>query len=295
MDNDVCAKGIINENNTCFNIDELKSLCYEYNKYMLKHNIKNYISQDIIDSNDSLKILNELKEKLDCKNDLCIIKKKFVEKIKNKKILYQKFKPEGPLKNEWLSNWDIDQNMLRFQNYYHSLLYTGTVSIDFDQSKMFHIYNNVFNDKSNYNLSCFYYFTNECTYNINNKINCIATIYNTSKRSEPGQHWIATFVKKMPNNEIKMYFFDSVGIKPPREINRFFKILEKKLFYNNKIDKQYNYLQHQYKNSECGVYCIDFIDYITENPNAFKEYITKKTKDDVIQKKRKNYFRPIVS
>ena len=265
---------------------------------MINHNKNNFISNEMINSNNYDLLLEELKQKLKCKDDLCILNKSFLEKVHNKQIIYQRFKPEGPLNREWLSNWDIDNEMLRFQNYYNCLLYTGTVSIDFNQKKMFNIYKNVFHHKSKYNrMPCFYFYTDKCTVKENNenKINCIATIYNTAKRSEQGEHWIATFVKMIDDSTVKMYFFDSVGIKPPREINNFFKYLEKKLFYKYKIEKKYNDVQHQYKNTECGVYCINFIDNMASNSNSFDAYISQKKSDDDMQKNRQIYFRPIIS
>lgn len=300
-----CAKGI-GDKISCMNIDNLKTISEAYNKEMLKQHKKekDYISIEIIESNDKKMILDELLNKLNCKDELCILKQKFIDNIYNNRFIYEKFKPEGPLNNEWLSNWDIDYHMIRFQNYYPCFLYTGTVSIDFNQKKMFNIYKNIFNKKSEYNkMSCFYHFTDSCTVpehssglsRYEKKINCIATIYNTSKRSEPGQHWIATFIKKMNDGEIKMFFFDSVGSKPPSEIKNFFKLLENKLFINNKIDKRFNNIQHQFKNSECGVYCIDFIDNMISNPNSFESYILRKTADDEMQKNRFHYFRPITA
>lgn len=308
----LCAKGIKNEI-SCLDIKDLKIICEAYNKEMLRKNKKDYIPINIIESKNKKVIFDFLLQKFNCKDEVCIIKNKIIENIKNNELLYQKFKPEGPLNHDWLSNWDIDLHMLRFQNYYNCLLYTGTVSIDFNQDKMFKIYKNVFNNNSKFNkISCFYHYTNKCTVpeygsgtivrdksrstvSNENKINCIATIYNTSKRSEPGQHWIASFVKKINDDEIKMYFFDSVGHKPPSEIKQFFKLLENNLFTNYKIDKRYNNIQHQFKNSECGVYCIDFIDNMTSNPNSFEKYILKKTSDDEMYKNRFNYFRPIVA
>lgn len=291
-----CSKGI-DDKISCLDINNIRSIAEAYNKEMLKKNKKDYISTDIIHSTDKKKILDQLLKKLNCKDELCIIKQKFINNIKNNQYIYQKFKPEGPLNNDWLSNWDINYHMLRTQNYYSCLLYTGTVSIDFSQKKMFNIYKNVFSTKSKYNnMSCFYHFTNKCTVpNEESKINSVATIYNTAKRSEPGQHWIATFVKKMQDGEIKMYFFDSVGHKPPSEIKNFFKILQNNLFRKNKIDKRYNNIQHQFKNSECGVYSIDFIENMVSNPQSFEKYILNRTSDDEIQKNRFKYFRPITA
>lgn len=291
-----CAKGI-DDKISCLDINNLQTICEEYNKEMLRKNKKDYIPVYVIKSNDRKKMINHLMLKLNCKDDLCILKQKFITNIKNNQYIYQKFKPEGPIRYEWLSNWDINYHMLRLQNYYNCLLYTGTVSIDFNQKKMFNIYKNVFSNKSKYNkMSCFYHFTNKCTVSEeNDKINCIATVYNTSKRSEAGQHWIATFVKQMKDGEIKMYFFDSVGHAPPYEIKKFFKILQNNLFYKNIVDKRYNNIQHQFKNTECGVYCIHFIENMISYPYSFEEYISRKISDDSMQKNRLEYFRPTVS
>lgn len=291
-----CSKGIDNKNDSCFDLDSLKSICIEYNKYLLNNGSNDFITENIINSNNHEKLLNELKLKLKCSDDICIIKKKFINNIKNKKIIYQKLKPEGPsIGTKWLSNWNIDDVMSRFQNYYKCFLYTGTVSIDFNQHKMFHIYKNVFDNNSLYNLKCFNYDRSECVSknNMNNKITCIGTIYNTSKRSEPGQHWIATIVKRKKNNKIGMYFYDSVGKKAPYEIQHFFKRLQKDLFYNDNIEKKYNYIQHQYKNSECGVYCINFIDKMISSSN-FDNFIKNKIKDDDMNRNRIEYFRRII-
>ena len=43
---------------------------------------------------------------------------------------------------------------------------------------------------------------------------------------EPGSHWVSMYVDLLPNNNREnptIYFFDSVGDKPPKEIKRLIK------------------------------------------------------------------------
>ena len=96
----------------------------------------------------------------------------------------------------------------------------------------------------------------------------------------------------MNNGTIKIYFFDSVGKEPPNQIKKFLKYVQKKLFHNTKVEKKFNNIQHQYENSECGVYCINFIDNMVSNPNSFNDYINSKTPDKMMNQKRLEYFRP---
>ena len=55
------------------------------------------------------------------------------------------------------------------------------------------------------------------------------------------------------------------------------------------MDLQYNQIQHQFGNSECGVYSINFILRLVQGETF--ENITKNiTKDEEMNKNRKKYF-----
>ena len=58
---------------------------------------------------------------------------------------------------------------------------------------------------------------------------------------------------------------------------------------NINLKLNYNDVRHQYKNSECGIYCINFIISMLENKN-FKNFCNKIVSDDTIFKKRKYLF-----
>jgi hypothetical protein len=54
-----------------------------------------------------------------------------------------------------------------------------------------------------------------------------------------------------------------------------------------------NYVQHQFKNTECGMYCINFIDHMLVSNKKFHDIILKPIDDDNMNKLRySKYFRP---
>ena len=54
-----------------------------------------------------------------------------------------------------------------------------------------------------------------------------------------------------------------------------------------------NYVQHQFKNTECGMYCINFIDHMLVSKNKFHNIILSAIDDDNMNKLRySKYFRP---
>jgi hypothetical protein len=55
------------------------------------------------------------------------------------------------------------------------------------------------------------------------------------------------------------------------------------------IDTRYNHIQHQYKDSECGVYSIYFITKLLED-KSFDEIINNKIADDEMAEFRAEFF-----
>ena len=112
-------------------------------------------------------------------------------------------------------------------------------------------------------------------------------IFNLDKHDEPGSHWVASYID---HNQKEVYYFDSVGLKPPPEIDNF----------NNKVVTQakdlgytYNYKinpnGHQKKDTECGIYCINFIINMLETGD-FNKHVNNYIPDDLMAKNRDKYF-----
>ena len=59
---------------------------------------------------------------------------------------------------------------------------------------------------------------------------------------------------------------------------------------SSKIHIDYNRNRHQYKNSECGVYSLNFILRLL-NGNKFNDIVSKKVLDDEINQCRDKYFK----
>ena len=86
----------------------------------------------------------------------------------------------------------------------------------------------------------------------------------------------------------QVYFCDSVGKKPEKRIQNYIDKINKYL-KNNNVDNKYNTTQHQEKDTECGVYSINFILRLLKGKN-FDEIMKKKMSDDKINKCRNVYF-----
>ncbi len=81
----------------------------------------------------------------------------------------------------------------------------------------------------------------------------IGIIYNLDPHYKSGSHWVANFL----NLEKKTcYYFDSYGMKPPKEVYRFMQWLS---IQEPKIELGWNGRRFQHLNSECGMYCLYFI------------------------------------
>jgi hypothetical protein len=143
-------------------------------------------------------------------------------------------------------------------------------------------------------------------------------VINLDEHYKGGSHWVALYTDLKKN---QIYYFDSVGSKPVKRIrsfiNKILKYLYKKTFndklplndmisdlkkhkFNNKhytqlsekFDIKYNNIQHQFKNSECGVYSTNFIIRLIEG-ESFTSISENIIKDDEMNKNRTKYFRNV--
>ena len=116
----------------------------------------------------------------------------------------------------------------------------------------------------------------------------IGIIFNLDKHNEPGSHWTALFVDTTRRG---IFYFDSYGVYPEKEI----------LALINKLQQQYkeigldmkkhiNDIRHQYKFSECGMYCINFIIKMLTTKISFKKFCRNIIDDDTMVNYRNKYF-----
>jgi hypothetical protein len=84
--------------------------------------------------------------------------------------------------------------------------------------------------------------------------NHIGIIYNLDPHDKGGSHWVANYIN-VPRNEC--YYFDSYGMKPPKQINKFMQWLG---IQEPNIKLGWNGRRFQKMNTECGMYCMYFLD-----------------------------------
>ena len=239
----------------------------------------------MIKTNDPKEIHSMLSSYLNnvCKTESCWLKQnKDFGKISEDII--DSFAPESPSEwktnpNEWLSSVDIDKVMNQYKKAYKCFEFIGPSPIDFDT-------------KTSYG-ECVW---NElCNFSLANQIkkgkNKIGIIFNTDPHNKSGSHWISLFI----NIKKKIIcFFDSVGTKPSKEIMKLVnRIIDQGHKLNPKINFKFEHsdgVEHQYKNTECGIYSLFFIIHMLQDKTSESFYKNHIIKDDQIQNYRKIYF-----
>lgn len=284
-----CAPNKIYKDGTCFSLDDLKIISSSYNK----SNPNDTISID----DDKKNMLKQLTSKLSnkCNDQICWLRQDFIKKSNNKELINNTFRPDGPEgKFEWLSTRHINNVMSQYENKYTDFKFFGAVPIDFDDIKFLGIKDLDLNDLKK-----------------NNKTK-LGFVFNLDEHWKSGSHWVALYVDLL---SYQSYFFDSYGKQPDVRIKKLIKRIAKHFCYSkdsckydvsesetgfmnskskNKLEKmfniEYNKVRHQFKNSECGVYSLNFILRLL-NGESF-EYITSNiTTDDDVNNCRDTYFK----
>ena len=221
-----------------------------------------------------------MKKKYNCLDELC-----WVETLKLEKVEETAFKPKLPNEwlecnkefapdnncmKSWLSNLEIDNVLKQFEYNVNSFDYLGSVPIDFAN----------FSDKKINQLNI--------KNNLENGKMKIGMVFNTDPSTRGGQHWICAFID-LESKEIN--FFDSYGSNGvyPQEIETLLTKIQQDALKNGiELTIKKNTVRHQYKNSECGVYCIKFI--ADRLSKSFESLTKVPIVDDVVNTERWNRF-----
>jgi len=181
--------------------------------------------------------------------------------------------------SEWLSSDDIDKT----QEYYCELIpdyyYVGSVPIDFDLHK----------DTGKCLVSSL------CSMRIDELYKKgyrrVGIVFNTDPHDGPGEHWIAAFADfrdglRAPH----MTYFDSYAREPEPEIQLLMRRWKEQLDELNVFEKptelRYNAIRHQYKDAQCGMYCIYFL-----HCSLFNIPMEKRVPDEIVETMRRLFFK----
>jgi hypothetical protein len=238
-----------------------------------------------ITTNNSKEIWNILKHYYStiCNKESCWVTQ-MTKDTKMEKELLDAFAPKSPKKwkknpNEWLSSLDIIQVMNQYESKYKCFDFLGPSPIDYDTHTL--------------NGECVW--DELCHFNIQTQINKgktkIGIIFNLDPHYKSGSHWVSLFINIKQKT---IFYFDSAGPTCPPQIKKFADtVIEQGHMLKNRIDfifDQNHPVEHQYGNTECGMYSLFFIVHMLEdkiNSHYLKTHILK---DKYVEKFRKIYF-----
>ena len=172
--------------------------------------------------------------------------------------------PQGSF--SWLSTVDLDNVLKQYELKYTDFKFLGAVPIDFEELTNFEINSIDFNELIKKNITRF------------------GVIFNLDEHYKNGSHWVSLFFD-LKNK--KIYFSDSVGLKPEKRIEQYINKIIK--LFGEDLEYKYNKTKHQKGNSECGVYSINFILRLLKG-KTFEHITNKRMPDEKINKCRNIYF-----
>ncbi len=276
---------------TCYDDSQLK---YIRSLWNVKH------PDDKIDasaSSASIWALLKKKYQAKCNDEKCWIDElKKGDSGKNSKInvksLENSFAPDAPEEwkknpNAWLSDKDINDVMKQYEQAYKCFEFIGPSPIDFDTRVKDPLAKQLADDDCVWEELCKF---SVKKYLKKGKTK-IGVIFNTDPHDKSGEHWISLFINLKKG---KIFFFDSVGSKAPKEIMVLVdRIIKQGLKQSPPIHFEFdqNYpVEHQYSSTECGVYSNYFIIHMLEDKLTAKYLKTHILTDNYISKFRKKYY-----
>jgi hypothetical protein len=238
-----------------------------------------------IKTKNTKKIWEQLKEYYAtiCNKESCWVRQ-MTKNTKLEKELLDAFAPESPEDwkknpNEWLSSLDILKVMNQYEKKYKCFDFLGPSPIDYDTHQLYG--------------ECVW--EELCHFDLDNQIKKghtkIGIIFNLDPHYKGGSHWVSLFI----NTKTKtIFFFDSAGESIPSQIKKFVdtviqqgKQLQEPIEF--KFDQNYP-VEHQYGNTECGIYSIFFITHMLEDKITGHYLKTHILKDKYMEGFRKIYY-----
>jgi hypothetical protein len=291
-----CAPSKVYSEGSCFTVKSLQKLADAYNREV------GMDSNSLIEITDSKPLLiKEISKRIsECGNDqLCWLNIDWVKNIKDDDIHNYTFRPNGPqARFKWLNTTNINEVMVQYEKKYNDFKFLGAVPYDFEKLEQLGICNINFDEL------------------VSQNIHKIGLVINFDEHWKRGSHWVGLYVNLAKD---QIYYFDSYGGKPKSKISEFVKKIalwcykrhhlnindgnsdteldtesefmkSTKNKYETKMDIEYNKNRHQFKNSECGIYSVNFILRLLKG-ETFNDICSVITVDEKVNECRKVYFR----
>ena len=277
-DDKKCAPGVVFDAGSCIELNVLIEMAKAYNMD----------NSNKIQLHDTLETLNPRKykkyllreingrTKQKCDSQKCWTEQKFIKnmnEIMRTQLEKFTFRPDGPDgRFEWLNTLNINDVMGQYENKYPEFKFLGAVPMDFDDLPSLGI-----KDLNFENL-------------VKEGKTKLGIIFNLDEHWKSGSHWVGLYSDLKKGNT---YYFDSYGVGPEPRVRKLMRRIFKFNQSGSGIDHpiaDHNKIRHQYENSECGVYSINFILKMLRGDD-FESVCKSKTPDKKINKCRNVYFK----
>lgn len=275
-----CAPGLKYEAGSCARLSVLVEMAKAYNNSAQpSDHIKLARNLEVLNPQKyKMYLVHQLKERIGdtCTTQKCWTKQKFIKYMEDKardEFVKYTLRPDSPQgKFEWLSTFNINDAMNQYEKKYKDFKFFGAVPMDFADLPTLEI-GRVDYDK---------YF--------NKGIKKMGVVFNLDNHDQPGSHWTALYTDLEKGN---IFYFDSFGVKPEPRVRALMRqqarFLEQKGMKVDSIRVDYNTVQHQKKNSECGVYSMNFLIRMARGDD-FDDLCSNPVSDERINKCRVIYF-----
>jgi hypothetical protein len=268
------------KNQTCLKRDEILAIAAEVNST---------VQRPIIPLSTSKKVHAKLAEHFIgvCKDkrEYCWLKHISWETRKRLEDAFRPRKPASWAANNrtWLNTNDINAVMMQYEKLYKDFKFYGVFPIDFNQ---------YVNGVCISSLMCDFDIARLRA----EKKKRFAFVLNLDDHTGPGSHWVAVYCNidsRKPNFGI--YYYDSVADKRDQTVIDFMSRVQSQVMRDHpktgkRFENRANSIKKQFKNSECGMFCIVFLTQCAKNIPF--DVICKRMKtDDEINKIRDIIYR----
>ena len=264
-----------NDNYTCYTDKSLEKMKKLWN---MRH------KDNKILATQSRGIWLDLRNKMKniCTTEKCWLEQKFIKNNLDSELRKTTFVPDQPKEwnndpNTWLNSLDIEGVMKQYEHAYKCFEFLGPSPIDFDEND--DEGDPVWPELKELNIEK----------ELNRGKNKIGIIFNLDTHNKDGSHWVAMFIN-IKNG--KIYYFDSNGIAPPNRVKKLInRIKEQGKKIGIDFDYDYNKVEHQMEDTECGIYTLYFIIEMVKD-RKWSEFINdnKTIPDEKMMELRNKYF-----
>ena len=238
-----------------------------------------------IKTNNSKLIWKQLKDYYAsiCNKESCWVRQ-MTKNTKMEQELLDAFAPESPKEwnknpNEWLSSIDILKVMNQYEKKYKCFDFLGPSPIDYDTHKLYD--ECVWEELCHFNLEA----------QIKKGHTKFGVIFNLDPHYKGGSHWVSLFINVKKKT---IFYFDSAGETIPAQIKKFVNtVIEQGHNLKKPIDFKFDEnhpVEHQYGNTECGIYSIFFVIHMLEDKITGHYLKTHVLKDEYMQNFRHVFY-----